>query len=55
MLVDVAHHVPHGDRSVLGAGDHHAVVEPEVEHRFAVVYECVHHLTRVHVPDANLQ
>merc|ERR1719458_1711435 len=39
-------HVPHGDRPVLGAGHHHAVVEPQVEHGLAVVDQRVHHLTR---------
>ena len=48
-------HVPDCDGPVLGAGDHHAVVEAQVEHRLAVVDQRVHHLTRQHVPHADLQ
>ena len=48
-------HVPDGYGPVLGAGDHHAAVEPEVENGLAVVDQRVHHLARVDVPDTNLK
>ncbi len=46
-------HVPDGDRAVLGAGNHHAVVESEMQHRLAVMYQRIDHLASVGVPDSD--
>lgn len=43
-------HVPHGDGAVFGTRHHHAVVEAEVQHGFAVVDQCIQHLACIHVP-----
>lgn len=46
-------HVPDGDRAVLRAGHHHAVVEAQMQHRLAVMDEGVDHLAGIDVPYAN--
>ncbi len=50
-----ADHVPDGDGPVLGAGDHGAAGEAQVQHGLAVVDQGVHHLTSVNIPNPHLK